>query len=470
MDMKSSNWWDNHVNVCTWSMLGRGEHDESILHFFRDMEVSIADRGHFVGMETQNPEKAKAIAKLHHENGIKITSFNTIEGWNAEEANLMIEQLKHHIDLGYDGVHLDMFNATKDRDSITTWEAGQKISTALKKYAKDRYNKDIMFSGNTWVNENPLSIKLTSICDVAWVESWGDSIMDVALICKIGKATRQCPRSCWYHLQPNTDEEWKITDKSNYVRALMSSCIMEGAVFLCNLSYPVLSTKDDRWHFVAINEAWKKYVLQYGAFLNRYKEYHVGTQPQAEAVYVVHPREIALARPTMFYLMNENIQFNLLISGDKPLGELDTDTLSAYKYILTNKRAGFSIPSQSTNIHFDQGMLRETLQSLADYSRSYLSFSDDRVVGRIMKKDTTTIVHVKNRSYCLDTDSISSIYNVQTNMYAPGAYKVVLISPDTNEEDELDFTVDRENIHFQLPVVEYYSTIIVHAENNHEGR
>ena len=239
-ESSAKNWWDDEVNVVTWSDpdYDLKANEDGLTFFERNLSV-IADRCcHFYDKGADYSE----VIEKYKRNGLKTTSFVSILDWDIEKSDLYINEFKKHIDSGCDGVHMDMLfmPGKPDNGVIQT----KKIVDALKKYALDKYNKKVLITGNTWMLTEENAVKQAQVCDLAWLESHGKDEMKIIRFVRLGKSLNNGQKTVWYHLQPDNNEFEKIKKLKNYPKALMSSCMMEGGVFLKNPQYPIFDTFD----------------------------------------------------------------------------------------------------------------------------------------------------------------------------------------------------------------------------------
>ena len=488
-------YWDNELNVCTWSMLGTKNNDATdaeILAYLQTLGITIADRCYFIGNDTDIteewhalevpsspaesfagyeysvlvPERAKEIAAQHHANGLKAISFTSVHQWNPADADNMLALLKTHVDCGFDGIHLDMFNGPSDTGPTASPDAARYIADGLKAYARETQNKDFLFSGNTWTTDDGLSLRLAAACDVAWIESWGGDMLANVLSARLAKASTGDPtnRAVWYHLQPNTDEFWKANARTEYAKALMAACMLEDATFLCNMTYPICDSADKTrgpegtWKFYKVQPEWEKHVFSYGAFLNRYKDLFTGASPVSDVAFAITPDALTACRPYMACLLAANISFNVVFCNEPHFPALDADLIAGYKQVLSMEPLPFS---GVENILLPALSPDECAARLAAGKSAFLDFNDARLIGRVMQKDGKRIVHIMNNSYDLEADKSEAVSGATAVVCAPGATEARYISPELADEVVLACERDGDLLRFVLPAIAFYGTIVL---------
>lgn len=468
-----SDWWSREVNVVTWGLLnGEEDNDSKFLNFMKEIGSKIADRGINYGHYPINSAAENQKAESYHAHGFKCTSFNSVENWDPAKADEMIDAFKKHIDDGFDGVHLDMFFMPCTQEGVS--DAVQRMAKDLKDYALQKYGRTIMFTGNQWLLDDPAALKEAYLCDVAWLESYGDKELEMIRFCHLGKAIGNYKKPVWVHLQPEHNKKNRIDFLVNLPKVLISSCLVENSVFLCNLNYPVFDTQGanisqefmgeyGEWSFVPINDGWRKSVIQYSQFINRYRDYYLDVISQADLILLFKPSEIVTANKIMDKLILENINFNIQVYGEKPFTSITQEELKGYKYVFKIDVSNQDIPQGMKNIiTVNEADLDIQIHDIRYELDQFLKVEGDKnLVTRVMVKENKRLLHIKHLGYTDEEDGISKTGPLQVSMFAPGVKKAIMVSPDLDVEVDISLLKQGDKITFSIPGVEYYSLIIL---------
>jgi hypothetical protein len=452
-------WWDDQVNVVTWGQIAE-ETDPHWAAFAEATGATIMDRAFRfprpLEVDPQIHQACQEMAKVIHARGWKLNSFRTIMNWDPSPEPLAqaIESLKKHIDDGCDGVHLDWFNNPKVTAGAPA--ATRQIREELRRYGREKYARDVMFAGNIWRIERPVALELAPQMDVVWMETFGDSDLDVVRVARVAAAAGY-GRPVWYHLQPDDDKEARIKNLANLPRALFSSCLMEEAVFLCNYKYPI--KVKGQWRFFYINPAWEQNVLRYSKFARRYRDYYIGAQPQAAVLVAFQPPYSSSATSTMQTLLGQGVNFNVLIHGGEVFPAAQPTDTQGYAAVIAPGWGPLPPAGRAKCFDSAETFLRDVPPEVG----AFLTIEDSpRVLGRVMTKGKYRILHLKQTGYTDKADSLPPIGPFKVTMLAPGVTKGFVVSPDRSEETPLRLdTLDGGRVAFTVPGIEYCALVVL---------
>jgi len=263
-------WWKQET-ATTWTGFGDPAH-RKWLDFVRQLGTTACDRGVFYPHKDA-PGRQAAAADYYHRQGLQLTSFLSIDRWQPDQQSVteLIARMRRQLDDGCDGVHLDMLFCVADpKKNVEQSDVAVRAVAQMRDAAHDHPRKSqVMFAGNTWKLDSTFSLKVASLCDVAWIESWGHDDLELVRIARVARSLGGYGKPTWYHWQPHDNEQARVEKLTNLPRALYSSCLMEGAVFLCNYQYPVPLVRQDEqgqkvtdWKMFPINAGWQQSVLR----------------------------------------------------------------------------------------------------------------------------------------------------------------------------------------------------------------
>jgi hypothetical protein len=472
----TNQWWRNEVAVVTWANFENAA-DREWLPFVKEIGSRIADRGVFYGHYPEQMPPKHAPASFFHANGLKVTSFLSVEQWDSEPQAVtrLIDAMKVQLDDGCDGVHLDMFFNIRDYDravcqSMAAVAATRRMRDALHDYGRTHHGRAVMLAGNVWRLDDRFALEAARILDVAWIESWGQSDLELVRMARVARALDRGRKPVWYHFQPTTDAAERVKKLVNLPKALFASCLMEGAVFLCNYQYPVLiTTRPDKqhefpgergvWQMVPINTRWKEAVLRYAKFARAHKELLLDAIPQAPVLVVFRAGDVAAANRLMDALLRLGVSFNVLVYGDDPFGPPTVDVLTGYTCVVTPS-AGLEKLAGNTKIFVGTDtFLRASPREAAEFLKIE---GAPQVIGRVFTKGNRVLLHLKQCGYSDQADELRCTPPVRVTLCAPKVTRGACVSPD--REGRTTLKVARESgttVSFTVPGIHYYSLVVL---------
>jgi len=468
-------WWRNEVAVVTWASLENAA-DRKWLPFVKEIGSRIADRGVFYGHYPERMPPKNAPASYFHAHGLRVTSFLSVEQWDPAPGAVtqLIDAMKGQLDDGCDGVHLDMFFSIRDYDravcqTTLAVAAARRMRDELHAYGRARYGREVMLAGNVWQLEDRFALEAAQILDVAWIESWGQSDLEVVRMARVARALDRGHKPVWYHFQPATDAEPRVKRLANLPKALFASCLMEGAVFLCNYQYPVLITKPPAqrkegqgdpgaWEMMPINQRWKDAVLRYARFARMHKELLLDASPQAPVLVAFRADDVASANRLMDALLRQHVSFNVLVYGDDPFGAPTVDDLRGYACVVTPSEGLESLAGKAKVFVGVDPFLRAMPREVAEF----LSVEGaPQVIGRVFTKGNRVLLHLKQYGYLDETDELAPSPPVRVTLSAPSVTRGFCVSPDRKARMTLKVERQAARVSFTVPGIQYYALVVL---------
>ena len=469
-------WWQDSVVPMSWATLHQAE-DRNYLALTQHLRSTIADRGIFCGQYAPDtaltaPEQMRQAADFYRQNGLKVTAFLSVGGWNPapDAAARLLSVLEGYIDAGCDGVHLDLLFQPATVQNAPA--AVSRLRDALHRYGQEKYRREILFTGNVWKLDSAFALQAAAITDVAWIETWGDSDLDLVRIARVARSLggnkQERHKPVWYHFQPNNDTEGRVLHLVNLAKALFSSCLFEDARFLCNYKYPVPVTVkkpgagDDsiEWKMFYINEGWTKSLLLYARFADAYKTYLTDTVPQAKVLVAYPPEEVSGANRIMDTLLERGIGFNVLVYGSDPFRPLTPESLQGYTTIVTpmSDAALVSLAPGVSVLTQADALLRAIPQEVDRFMK--VQGAKD-VIGRVTRKGRIRIVHLKQTGYTDAADGLPRTGPLRITLYAPGITQGFCVSPERAGKMELNIQANGDYATFTIPELNYYALAVL---------
>jgi len=465
-----SPWWRQDTAV-TWSGFGNPAH-RKWLGFVREVGTTACDRGIFYAHDTP-PGTGAPAAAYYHQQGLRVTSFLSIDQWKTDDASVeeLIAKMRRQLDDGCDGIHLDMlFSPAGPRDAPAAYRlagAIARLRDAVHAYPR---KPRAMFAGNVWLLDTPVCLLTAKLCDVAWIESWGHDDLRLVRAARVARSLDHYRKPAWYHWQPADNEQDRVAKLRNLPRALYASCLAEGAVFLCNYQYPVplvhrnpAGQKITQWKMLPINDAWQKAVVAYARFAKQHGELLRDSTPAAPVLVAFRPRNVGPANRIMRRLLETNIAFNVRVSGPEPLKPLTAEDLADYKAVVTPdvpwaKRLAASTPLYASAAK----LLAAAGPEIRDVGRVQ---PPGKVVTRIYTKGTKTLVHLKQYGYTDAADKLPTLGPLTLSLPCPQKVRTVTcLSPDRPGHTNLSFQQQAPHLTITVPSLDYHNLLIIDRE------
>ncbi len=460
-------WWDEETAVA-WSAFGIPSHDKW-LGFVQEVGTTICDRGVFYDGSSSRSGRER-VAEYYHSKGLRVTSFFSIEKWKPvdESVQRLIGQMQGQLDDGCDGVHLDMLFAVEEpRKNVDQSDAAARAVEQMRD-AVHSYRRDapVMFAGNSWVLDTPFALLVATLCDVAWIESWGRSDLELVRIARVARSLGGYRKPAWYHWQPHHNEQSRVTGLMNLPKALYASCLLEGAVFLCNYQYPVplvtQPTSGDavtEWRMFEINDSWRQSVLQYARFAKEHGHRFREAQPMAPVLVAFKPGDVRQANRIMRDLLRAQAVFNVAVGGKWPLTMIDADDLRGYPAVVTP-----DVPwIKQTRTEGVYGSAAE-LMAVAD--PRILEFcrvqGNPKVIVRIYEAKSQMLIGLKQYGYAESVDGMSVIGPFVVSLYCPERItSAICYSPDRPGHAKLAVSQEGPKTEIIVPKLEYFNLIVL---------
>jgi hypothetical protein len=465
-------WWQNQVNVMNWATLHQAE-DRPYLSFARQLDSTIADHGIFFGHYQQDNHPGasdgapSAAAQFYHQHGLKVIAFLSVEHWDPAPDSVakLISVLKSYVDMGCDGIHLDMLFQPATVENAAASVA--RMREEIHRYGQEKYGRAILLAGNVWRLDSPFALQAGGSADVAWIESWGNSDLEVVRMARVARSLGEYRKPVWYHFQPDTDTQDRVLRLVNLPRALISSCLFENAQFLYNYKYPVPITRkpprpDDpiEWKMFYITEGWKRSVLEYARFTSAYKPYLTAGAPQSKVLVAFQPGEVSRANAMMDTLLQHGISFNVRVYGSDPFRPLRAVDLQGYTVVLT--------PTHTAELDdLTRGAAVYTraddfLNAVPPEVERFLKIEGDtHVLGRVTVQGKSRIVHLKQTGYTDAADGLRPTGPLRISLYAPGVKHGFAASPESPQKTSLKLQVEGDYVTFTLPGLQYYTLAVL---------
>jgi len=464
-------WWKQDTAV-TWSGLQDPAHDQW-LGFVKEVGTTICDRGIFYNDSTPPRSRAR-VAEYYHQRGLHVTSFLSIDKWKTDEQSLtrLIQLMRQQLDDGCDGIHLDMlFSVDEPKNSIGGTDAAVRAVVRMRDAVHDYPRQpQAIFAGNTWMLDTPFSLSVAKLCDIAWIESWGHSDLDLIRIARVARSLDGYSKPTWYHWQPHDNEQVRVQRLGNLPKALYSSCMLEGAVFLCNYRYPVpLVHRDEanrqvtQWQMFDINTRWQQSVLQYARFVKEHGDLLREAQPVAPVLVAFRPAQVSLANRIMRDLLVADVAFNVVVCGTWPLAQLEAKDLAGYQAVVTpdvpwvQRAGGARVYDSATTL------LATAEPEVRDFCRVQ---GQSKVATRAFLKGPQMLVHLKQHGYTDQADGVAVIGPLALTLRCPRSIRTVTcFSPDRPGSAKLTFSQQGSQTTITVPLLEYYNLLVLDLKN-----
>jgi len=460
-------WWKQET-AATWTDLGNHAH-RKWLPFVRKLGTTACDRGVFYPLDGPMRGQA-AVVEYYHSQGLRVTSFLTIAEWQPSEqaVSRLIARMHKHLADGCDGVHLDMLFTVADPkrnvvDSDAAVRAVARMRDAVHDYPRE---PRAMFAGNTWQLDGEFSLQVASLCDVAWIESWGHDDLDLVRIARVARSLDSEGKPTWYHWQPTDNEQTRVSKLVNLPRALYAGCLMEGAVFLCNYQYPVPlvrrgydGRKVTEWKMFPVNDGWQQSVLGYAQFVKKHAGLLRDAVPTAPVLVAFRAERAWDANRIMRDLLRSGIQFNVKVCGRWPLTALATEDLNGYRAIVTPDTAWARRAGGHPVYGSGKALLRDVGADVRDFCRVRGGTS---VVARVYTRDGQILVHLKQYGYTDQADDLPELGPLTVVLHCPHRIRrVQCVSPDREGSQLLAFSQDGNQANLTVPTLTYHNLLIV---------
>ncbi len=462
-------WWSGQVNVVTWAELAQSR-DARETTWMREVGADIADRGISYGSRPGNFQKHVPVSSFRafHGKEFKVTCFLSTAGWNPEPS-WMADQTRlaeGMIDDGCDGIHFDIYN--QPATSTGAVEATEQISSSLRAYALQKYGRNLMFTGNLWRMIDPFSLETVRFMDVAWIESYGTSDLDVVREARIASSLGNYTKPVWYHYQPD-DDDWGAAHLENLPKALFSSCLFEQAVFLSNYKYPVFDTvgpdlsqffegEHGSWQWAYANPSWRSNVIQYDSFARRYRDYLIGARPRSETLFAFRPEQVEIANPMMTSLLQAGIDFNVFVYGDGVGPAPTEENLTGVRNLITPDLT--ALIGHPTVREFASA--EAFLQNPPPKDQEFVSVQGGKdVLARLMVKGGQISIFLKHFGYTMTSDRLAPVGPLTVSVLGPNVKKAFYVTPEYPDPVYLPLTRTGNRISFTIPKLDYFGLIVL---------
>ena len=460
-------WWRQET-VAAWTNLDNGAH-EKWLDFVKQIGTTACDRGVFSVHAAAAGVLASA-TDYHHKRGLQLTSFSTINNWRPDEQYMakLIASMRRDLDDGCDGIHLDMLFAVADpKRNVQESDAGARAVAKMRDAVHGHDRKpQAMFAGNTWKLDTMFSLQVASLCDVAWIESWGHDDLELVRIARVARSLGGGGKVAWYHWQPHDNEQARVEKLTNLPRALYSSCLTEGAVFLCNYQYPVPIVHRDQngrkvtdWKMFPINPRWREAVVQYAQFAKKHADMLRDAKPLAPVIVAFRAERVGQANKIMRDLLTAKVAFNVHVSGRWPLRELEATDLAGYRAVISPDAARVRPVAEAPVYDSASAMLADAGAEIRDFCRVG---GDAKVVTRVLAKDSRMFVHLKQYGYTDQADDIRAIGPLTLMLHCSGKIRrVMCLSPDRSKNCVVKFSQQGPQAKITVPTLAFYNLLVV---------
>ena len=461
----------------TWPDFEKPEHRRWV-DFVRDVGTTICDRGILYYQnaqggeyhETPAGEKAPAVA-YYHQQGMLVTAFLSVSGWKPDEASVanLIRQMRKFLDDGCDGIHLDILITVDDpvanvHKSDAAVRAIKRLTDAVHAYPR---RPQAILSGNAWILDGTLGPSIVKLTDVGWIESYGHDDLDLVRTARVARSVDDYGKPVWYHWQPDDNQQERVERLGNLSKALYASCLMEGAIFLCNYQYPVpvltydkTGTKKLVWTMYEINDRWKAAVLRYARFAREHGELFRNVTPVAPVLVAYNPQQITAANTAMTLLLQNNIPFNVLVYGEWPFeGLLRCKELDSYPCVITPDN-GSERRVQYPGARLAAGdIIASDIAGIHDFCRVE---GAPRIVTRTFTQPGRVLVHLKQHGYTDQADTLPPVGPLTLLQHCPKRVRrATCLSPDRPEPMSLKFSQSKGQVRVTVPVLEYYNLVVL---------
>lgn len=462
-------WWQQETGV-TWPALYEPDQHHWI-KFVKDVGTTNCDRGILYHYGPTLESKADAV-EYYHRHGMKVSAFLSINDWKPDKANVadLIRRMRRFLDDGCDGVHLDMFVCVNDpvtnvHKSDTAVRAVEKLRDAIHAYPR---RPKAIFTGNAWILDSTFGPSLIKICDVGWIESYGHDDLELVRISRVSRSIDGYTKPIWYHWQPDDDEQERSVKLNNLGRALYASCMMEGAIFLCNYRYPVPVLSYDasgekflKWIFYDINKRWQEGVVAYAKFAKRYAKYFRDVEPVAPVLVAFDPEQITPANKAMTLLLKNNIPFNVHVFGKWPFEDVSRfRDFDKYPCVITPDNAKERKVVYPTAKLAAGDIIAGNIPGIHDFCRVEGSAN---VVTRMFSQPGRLLVHMKQHGYTDQADALPEIGPLSLEVRSERKVRrATCLSPDrAGEAKALKFRQHGTQVRLTIPRLEYYNLIVL---------
>jgi len=460
-------WWRQDT-VATWTGFGKPAH-EKWLEFIKEIGTTACDRG-LSSAHADGPGVRASIADYYHKRGLRLTSFMSIPGWRPDDEAVakLIARMRRELDDGCDGVHLDMLFGVADpkRNVMESDAAARAVAKMRDAVGAHRRKPRAMFAGNVWKLDTKFSLQTAALCDVAWIESWGHDDLELVRMARVARSLGGGGKVTWYHWQPNDNEQARVEKLANLPRALYSSCMAEGAVFLCNYQYPVPVVHRDAdgrkitdWRMIPINDRWRGSVVRYARFVKEHADKLRDAEPLAPVIVAFRPGRVAAANRIMRDLLVAGVSFNVHVAGRWPFEELAAGDLAGYQAVVSPDGAWARRAASCPVYRTAATLLAGGGAEIRDFCRID---GAEKVIARVLTGDRRLLVHLKQYGYTDQADDPPAAGPLTLTMHCGREIRqVTCYSPDRPGSEQLEFKQDGPKATITVPKLMFYNLVVL---------
>jgi len=464
-------WWRQDT-VATWTNFGYPP-QEKWLEFIKQIGTTACDRG-LSSVHAEGPGVRASIADYHHKRGLRLTSFFTIHNWRPDEQYMeeLIARMRRDLDDGCDGIHLDMlFSVANQKQNVDESDAGIRAVAKMRDAVHSHLHKPrAMFAGNAWQLDGKFGVQVAQLCDVAWVETWGHDDLDLVRVARVARSLDDGAKPTWYHWQPDDNEQARVEKLVNLPRALYASCMMEGAVFLCNYQYPVRITHKDRkgrntedWKMIPINPGWRESVVRYARFALAHADMLRNARPAAPVIVAFRPWRVWQANKIMRDLLRAGVIFNVHVSGRWPFKQVRAKDLAGYKAVISLDPAWVKSATNAPVYTSARALLAAAGPEVRDFCRVD---GNAKVLARVLTRDGKMFIHLKQYGYTDKADDVPALGPLTLRLHSERSIrKVTCFSPDTTGSTSLEFSQQASQAKITVPTLRFYTLVVVDLEH-----
>lgn len=212
-----------------------------------------------------------------------------------------------------------------------------------------------------------------------------------------------------------------------------------------------------RWQFLYTNPQWRQSVLRYTRFAERYRQYLTGARPQSSLLVAFQPKDIEHISPELDKLIEQGVDFNVVVYGPGTGRALLPDTIRKYAAVI----------APNPDAVCSKGVA--CFSSINSFLRSGRGKTEDLVTVegrsdirvRLMRKGNTWILHLKRIGYSETNDDYPSTQGFRVMLRVPGIHRALYATPESPNARELQLTSSVATNSFEISGMNAFGLVVL---------